>query len=156
MRRTGRLADAHRRCLAGLERIEQTDHMYRDSFRVVTLLTLGLTALDQRDHDAARAAFDQAIAHVKGRPHTLGGGMLVIRALAGSRALTATSRRTEEACVRLEARHEFDFSWLWGCEERDACGDLAHAAHAVGRLADAQRFSARAVQSRALPNEAAI
>jgi len=133
-RRAGRLDDARTLCLESLEMIEQSDHMYRDSFRVFTLVVLGAVALDQSDLAAARAAFSQAIAHLKGRPRTLAGGWLVIRALAGLARSDADAVRYEEACSRIGARTEFDFSWLWQCDEPNARQDLSRAALALGKI----------------------
>jgi serine/threonine protein kinase/cytochrome c-type biogenesis protein CcmH/NrfG len=132
LRRAGSLDQARNLCLGSLERIEQSDHMFRDSFRVFTLTVLGTVALEQSDLAAARAAFTQAIAQVKGRPRTLAGGWLMVRALAG---LACTEKRAvhyDEACSRLAAKTEFDFSWLWLCDETNARLDLERAARALG------------------------
>lgn len=131
-RRAGRLDEARASCLQALDAIEKSDHMYRDSFRVHALIVLGFVALDQLDQSAGSAAFAQAIAHVRGRPHTLAGGWLVVRALAGL-ACCGDAASYEEARRVLAARSEFDFSWLWQCEETTASDDLARAA-ALGRL----------------------
>ena len=48
LRRVGRLDEARVRCLAALEDVEKSDHMYRDSNRVVCLVSLGRTALRAR------------------------------------------------------------------------------------------------------------
>ena len=121
-RRAGRLDEARALCLESLLAIEGSDHMYRDTFRVFSLVVLGDVALDQSDPRAARAAFDQAIAHVKGRPRTLAGGWLVVRALAGLARCDSDAAPYREACSRIATRTEFDFSWLWQCEEAAARG----------------------------------
>ena len=131
-RRAGRLDEARALCLESLRVIEGSDHMYRDSFRVFSLVVLGDVALDQSDPEAARAAFDQAIAHVKGRPRTLAGGWLVVRALAGLALCDRDAAPYREACSRFATRTEFDFSWLWQCEEAAARRDLHRAAEALG------------------------
>ena len=49
LRLMGRLDEARARCFAGLEEVESTDFMYRDSHRVICLVVLGRVALDQGD-----------------------------------------------------------------------------------------------------------
>ena len=56
LRRTGDLENARRRCLEGLDAVERSDNMYRDSFRGICLDALGRTALAQGDAAAAHAA----------------------------------------------------------------------------------------------------
>jgi TolB-like protein len=136
-RRAGRLDEARALCLDSLERIERSDHMYRDSFRVFALIVLGAVALDQSDPTAAQAAFTQAIAHVKGRPRTLAGGWLVVRALAGLARSGNAAGSFDEARARLDSRAEFDFSWLWQCDESNARLDVDHAAKHLNALPQA-------------------
>lgn len=132
-RRAGQLDEARALCLDSLGLIEHSDHMYRDSFRLYTLVVLGAVSLDQSDSAAARAAFNQAIAHLKGRPRTLAGGWLLVRALAGLACSDHDAAPYDEACRRIAARSEFDFSWLWQCDEPHASADLARAASALRR-----------------------
>jgi serine/threonine protein kinase/tetratricopeptide (TPR) repeat protein len=134
LRRAGSLDEARILCLGSLERIEQSDHMFRDTFRVFTLAVLGTVALEQSDLTAARAAFTQAIAQVKGRPCTLAGGWLMVRALAGLARTDRDAVLYDEACSRLAAKSEFDFSWLWLCDEANARLDLSLAARALGGM----------------------
>jgi tetratricopeptide (TPR) repeat protein len=147
LRLMGHLDEARARCFAGLEEVERTDFMYRDSLRVFCLVTLGRVAMEQGDLDATRAAFDQAIAHVKGRPRTLAGGTLVVQALAGLARAGKDAAAYEAARTLDSRRHEFDFSWLWLCEEDVTCLDLARAAHVLGRSEDVRAFLERARQA---------
>ena len=94
--------------------------------------------------EAARAAFDQAIVQVKGRPRTLAGGTLLVRSLAGLARLGSGSALYEEACTRHARRDEFDFSWVWMCDDCDTYLDLADTASALGRDDDARQFLKRA------------
>ena len=73
--------------------------MFRDTNRVVSLIALGRTALQQRDISAARAAYGQAIAHVRGRQRTLAGGWLLVQALSG------LARADDDAAPYSEAVH---------------------------------------------------
>jgi len=112
------------------------------------LVVLGAVSLDQADTAAARAAFNQAIAHLKGRPHTLAGGWLLVHALAGLACSDRDVVPYEEACRRIAARSEFDFSWLWQCEEAHASADLARAANALrGVPRSSEADAARAPES---------
>ena len=83
LRRLNDLDGARRSCLAGLEAVEKSDSMYRDTFRGVCLCALGRTAISQGDEAAAHAAFFQAASHLRGRPRGLGGGYLLVQALSG-------------------------------------------------------------------------
>jgi tetratricopeptide (TPR) repeat protein len=132
LRVLGRLDDARDQCMAGLEKIEQSDHMYRDTFRVFTLVELGTIAAQQQDSAAARTAFHQAIGHVKGRPRTLAGGSLVVRALAGLAMLDRDKAAYDEARSRFETRAELDFSFMYLCDEARTRADLERARDAVG------------------------
>ncbi len=138
LRRVGRLDEARERCLAALEDVEKSDHMYRDTNRVVCLVTLGRTALDQGDLAAARAAYGQAIAHVQGRQHTLAGGTLVVQALAGLARANSDPAAYADALDLYERQDRFDFSLYWVCADDTTLFDLSDAAAALG-LADESR-----------------
>lgn len=143
LRLQGRLAEARRACVEGIAAVEQTDHMYRDSMRVMGLVILGTVALDQEDREAAAAAFTQAVAHLEGRPRTLAGRHFLVRALAG---LSRAGRGEEpylEAKRALDGGDRFDGSWLWCGARRDACDALAAAATALGREEEAAMFRSR-------------
>jgi hypothetical protein len=107
--------------------------MYRDSFRGTALCILGRTALDQGDPVAAVAAFRQLVAHVTGRGHTLGGGYLVVEALAGLARATGDPDYLDQAQRLFDARDRFNFSKLWTCTDDAALLELGRAAMALGR-----------------------
>jgi eukaryotic-like serine/threonine-protein kinase len=132
LRREGRLDEARAQCLAGLEAVERTDHMYRDTFRAICLIVLGRTALDAGDTAAARAAFHQCALHLGGRPRTLGGGHLGCQALAGRAAADRDAGALAEARARLAARAPGDWSWFWQCTDADTRLDLERAAQVLG------------------------
>lgn len=144
LRRLGRLDEARRRCLEGLEEVEKSDSMYRDSFRGICLCALGRTALDQGDRKAARAAFAQAVAHLRGRPRGLGGGQLVVQALAGLARAGEGERHLDEALELFRSRRGLDFSILWTCTDDVSLLELSRAAAAVGRASQAEELLARA------------
>src|SRR5262249_20714018 len=108
-RRQGRLDEARAQCLAGLDHVERTDHMYRDTFRAICLNALGRTALDQGDAEAARTAFRQCELHVGGRPRTLGGGFLLAQAKAGRATASGDGALLREAQAAVETRSELDW-----------------------------------------------
>ncbi|MGH7726880.1 MAG: protein kinase domain-containing protein [Candidatus Eiseniibacteriota bacterium] len=144
-RRTGRLSEARAGAMAGLENIDRTDHMYRDTFRAMALATLGRTALDQDDPAGARAAFTQLEAHIRGRDRTLGGGQFLTQALAGLAASGggAGDEPYGEATALFLRRGPFDFNWMWGCMDVDTLPLLARAARALGREEEARSHEAR-------------
>ena len=132
LRLAGRLQEARAACVAGIEAAERSDHMYRDTFRAISLCALGRTALDQGDTAGAHAAFTQAVAQIKGRDRTLGGGFLLVQALAGLARAGDGVKSLEEAVRLYRRRERFNFSLLWTCDEptteRDlaAAGELSH------------------------------
>jgi serine/threonine protein kinase/tetratricopeptide (TPR) repeat protein len=145
LRRTGDLAAAREHCLAGLEAVERTDHLYRDSFRGLGLCALGRTALEQSDGTAARSAFRQAAIHLRGRPLARGGGQLLVQALAGSARAEHRSGPFEEALRLFEQRDRLSFGWLLGCTDDVSLLELSRAARAFGREETADELLARAV-----------
>jgi TolB-like protein/Tfp pilus assembly protein PilF len=144
LRRTGDLENARRRCLDGLDAVERSDSMYRDSFRAICLCALGRTALAQSDAPAARAAFGQAIAHLHGRPRGLGGGHLMVQALAGLARAGEGGGRLDEAETLFASRRGHDFSALWTCTDEVSLLELARAASAAGRSDRAKELFQRA------------
>ena len=143
LRRSGDLTGARQACLQGLESVERSDFMYRDTFRAVCLCVLGRTALDQGDAASAHAAFTQAVAHLRGRVRALGGGPLLIQALAGlSRSGEPDS--LEEALSLFSGRHGHDFSLMWSCSDDITLLELSRAAAAAGRPEDAANLLEKA------------
>jgi eukaryotic-like serine/threonine-protein kinase len=132
-RRRGLHEEAHHEALAALERVESGDHMYRDSQRVMCLLALGRILLAHGRPEAAAAALQQAVGHVRGRPHTLGGGFFLVQALALLGHATSTGEPLDEAAYLLTARPTFDFSWGWSATLSDALVELAITSAALGR-----------------------
>ena len=133
LRLEGRLDDARVECLAGLEKVEQSDHMFRDSFRCVALSSLARTALDQGDWPAARAALEQVISHLGGRPRTLGGGFFETQALAGLARADRDAARLDEALAFYRTRPRLNFDHIWFDGEEATLVQLALAAAALGR-----------------------
>ena len=144
LRLEGRLDEARAECLAGLETVEQSDHMFRDSFRCSALCSLARTALDQGDAAAARAALHQVMAHLAGRSHTLGGGLFQTQALAGLARADRDAARFDEACAFYRERAHLNFDALWFDGEEAAVLQLARAAAALGRHAEASGLLAQA------------
>ncbi len=125
LRRAGDLAGARARCLEGLDAIEKSDHMYRDTMRALCLCVLGRTALEQDDVSAARAAFHQAASHLRGRPRALGGGHLLVQALAGLVRAGEDVSILEDARALFQKRSGFDFSLFWLCNDEVTAGELS-------------------------------
>jgi len=144
LRRSGELDAARTACLRGLDEVERSDNMYRDTFRGVCLCALGRTALEQGDTEAAHAAFTQAVAHLRGRPRALGGGHLLVQALAGLARLDGEKALTE-ALDLFTQREGHDFSFMWACSDDVTLLELSRAAAAVGRPSEAATLLAQAV-----------
>ncbi|HWZ84863.1 MAG TPA: protein kinase, partial [Thermoanaerobaculia bacterium] len=140
LRRLGELDQARARCIEGLATVEKSDFMYRDTFRGVGLCGLGRTALEQEDGPAAAAAFAQAIAHLRGRPRSLGGGHLLVQALAGLARASADATPLEEALALFRTRTGHDFSFMWACTDDVTLLELSRAAAAVGSGSEAARL----------------
>ena len=133
LRISGRLAEARHACLTGLEDVERSDHMYRDSFRAVALCSLARTAFDAGDPAPAAAALRQVVTHLNGRPRTLGGGFLMVQALAGIARADHDPRRLDEAHELFRRRDRFNFAILWTCGDEATLVDLGRSAVALGR-----------------------
>ena len=136
-------ADARARVLAGLQSVERSDHAYRDTFRAYALVVLGQTALDQRDLDAARAAFGQVLAQAQGRPRTRSCGQLVVRATLG---LAEEGRCVElytQAVHLYDERHTYNFEPFFGALEHQALFEMARVAWILDRREEAIGFLER-------------
>jgi serine/threonine protein kinase/tetratricopeptide (TPR) repeat protein len=147
LRRAGELEKARVACLAGLDAVERSDNMYRDTFRGVCLCALGRTALAQGDVTAARAAFVQAAAHLRGRPRTLGGGQLLVQALAGLARAGDGEAPLNEALELFESRRSHNFDLMWACSDDVTLFELARGAGRVGRTEQSAGLFARARES---------
>jgi serine/threonine protein kinase/tetratricopeptide (TPR) repeat protein len=157
LRLSGDLPGARQACLNGLDDIERSDHMYRDTFRCIGLGVLGRTALDQGDAAAAGAALHQVLAHLAGRERTLGGGFLAAQAMAGLARAGEGGSWLEDA-LRLFARRErFNFAVAFLCSDESTLIELARAALHVGspdapelleRACDAGSFEAKRLVGR--------
>ncbi len=128
----GRLPEAREACLAGIDAAEKSDHMYRDTFRAISLCCLARTALDQGDTAAAHAALTQVLAHIHGRERTLGGGFLAVQALAGLSRCGDGEESLVKAMRLFRERDRYNFSLLWICNEETTLVELARAAIALG------------------------
>jgi len=116
-RRCGEFDQARRKCLAGLESAERTDHMYRDTFRAICLLVLARTALDQGDREAAGTALSQCSLHLKGRSRMLGGGFVRVQILALQAVCDSNPSLLAESSRVLADPDELDRSWLLSLSE---------------------------------------
>ena len=146
LRRMNRLTEARDACTRGIAAAERSDHMFRDTFRAVGLVGLGRVALRQPDPAAAATAFAQAAEHLRGRTRALAGGHFLVQALAGAAQCggDAGAGAFDAAQDLFESRRGHDFSWFWGATDEIALLELARAARAVGRAADAATLLRRA------------
>lgn len=146
LRRIGEIDLAREQCLRGLDSVEKTDHMYRDTFRGVGLCALGRTSLQLDDHEAARAAFRQAALHLRGRTRARIGGQLLVQALSGLTRCGEGSEPYEEAVTLFEARQDYEFGWLWWGWDEITLLQLSLAAEALGRTEEASQFLDAAIK----------
>jgi serine/threonine-protein kinase len=143
LRREGRLDEARERALAGIDAVERSDHMYRDTLRAGCLCALGRIAVDQSDRDGAVAAFRQALLQLRGRPRALGGGHLAVQALAGLARAGESETALDEALRLFDARDALDFHAFYGCSDPETLRALAEAALALGHAEQAEAIRAR-------------
>jgi serine/threonine-protein kinase len=143
-RRQGNAEQGRSEALKALEHVESADHMYRDSHRAVCLLVLGRMLLELSRAQAASAAFQQVVSHVRGRPRTLGGGLYLAQALAAYARATGQPDALLEAAHVLESRSTFDFSWACLASMSETLVELALAAAALGQNAQARGWLERA------------
>jgi len=145
LRREYKPSEARAQFLDGLEALDRSDHMYRDTFRGLFLIGLGRTALDEGNRDAAAASFNQAVLHLRGRPRARCGGLLMVQALSGLARSRRDGSPLEEALALLETRQGFDFSPMWGgITDGVTLWELHQAAAALGRNAQAAELLVRA------------
>lgn len=147
LRRAKMLELARTHCLLGLDSVESSDHMYRDSLRAFCLSALGRTAIEQGNTEAARSAFGQLIGQMQGRPRALGGGHLVVQALAGLAQSGEGSASFSAARDLFAKRDSFNFQYFHGCHDDVTLLALARAADAVGNVEEADTLLARARQA---------
>jgi serine/threonine protein kinase/Tfp pilus assembly protein PilF len=143
LRLEGRLEEGRRRALEGVEAAEASDHSYRDTFRALGLCVLGRIALQQGDLDAARAAYGQVVAQLRGRTRPRACGHLMVQALAGL-GRTGDAAAFEEGLDLAQRRHTWNFELFFGCHHEQSLLELARAAQALGRNAEMQDLLARA------------
>jgi tetratricopeptide (TPR) repeat protein len=146
LRREGSLVEARRMFHEGLDATEKKDHMYRDTMRGLFLCGLGRTALEQEDAEAARAAFTQAVLHVRGRSGMRCGGHALVQALAGLARAVGEPRSFVEAIELFEQRRGFDFTPVWGLFDDIDLLELSRAARSLGRDDEARALLGRSVR----------
>lgn len=143
LRIQGKLDEAWRRALEGIQAAEASDHANRDTFRAYGLCVLGRTALQSGETVAAVTAFGQALAQLRRRTESRAAGQLMIQALAGlGRAGDAAA--FEEGVHLLENPQSWNVEPFFGCTPDQGLLELARAAHALGRGEQAQVLLARA------------
>jgi len=139
-RRTGNSKAAKAACLACLERIESSDHMYRDYARAYCLNILGRCALDEGDRQAASAAFHQSVMQIRGRNRTTAAGYIIILALTGESRSTGNQKLFDEACHIFQNRTGWNFSSGIGNLEGEIAIDIGIAAAELGKMPEAQQW----------------
>lgn len=144
LRLCNRLDEAMQRVMAGLQQVEKSDHFYRDTLRGIYLNTLGKIGLDRGDQAAARAAFQQAAQHLRGRSKARGVGQLLVQALAGQARTDGDAAALGEARRLFDERSDYNFEFMWGCREDISLLELARAAWTLRQTDLARDYLERA------------
>jgi tetratricopeptide (TPR) repeat protein len=153
MRRVGYHDRARECCLRGIQALDNTDNIYRDTFRAAFLCILGEIATAQGDADAARAAFRQTVLHCEGRIRARSIGHAFVQALCGLSRLDSDDQWFQKAWSLYRTRTAANFDPFWLCTEDVTLLALARAAADIGELDMARKLQADAVDSGS--NEAA-
>ena len=130
--------------MQGLDAVEKMDHAHRDVIRGICLCVLGRVALDQDDTDGAKAAFQQVVVQMEGRPKAISGGHLVVQAKAGLTRSGVGDQPFEEAVLLFGARQRFDFSFNAVANDGVSLLELSRAALTLGRVEQARELLERA------------
>lgn len=128
LRRVGQFDEARFSCMRGIDAVEQSDHIYRDTMRGVCLCSLGRTAVDQGDLPAAETAFRQAVAHLQGRSRALGAGHLIVQAKAGLSRATGDGRLLSDARRTFMQPEKSSFHFFFTCSDEVTSAQLSLAA----------------------------
>jgi tetratricopeptide (TPR) repeat protein len=144
LRMMGRFAAARKQCLETLDFIQQKDHMIRSLVRNLSLTTLGKAALDQNDHAAATAAFEQSIALIEGQIGGVGRGHVLVQSLAGLARSMNDGDPLDKGIRIFEERGPYNFEWGGFAWDHMSLFDLACAANSLGRKDQAAALYARA------------
>ena len=140
LRRMGRLEEARERCMVALDRLEQSDFIFRNSSRVGGLNQLGRILIDLGDLDAAGVAFSQAETSVRAIPGGVAKGHLFVQSLAG-RARSGEGAEPFEEALRAYGDKSMDFSWGSGnAAHGETLFQLTLAAEKVGHLDHAREL----------------
>ena len=133
LRCQGRLLEARQEAVQGIESVERSDFSYRDTIRGLCLGALGRVTLLLNDHTAASTAFSQAIAQMRGRSRTQGGGHVLVHALAGLARSRNDAAAFQEGLQIFDTREGYSFKYFFGCSEGFTLLELSRTAHALGR-----------------------
>jgi TolB-like protein/tetratricopeptide (TPR) repeat protein/predicted Ser/Thr protein kinase len=144
-RRTGDFDAARVHCLIGIKALDDSDNLYNDTYRSVTLCTLGKTALAQGDLVAARSAFTQAVLHSRGRNRARAIGHPFVHALCGLAETDQDEGSFREAISLFRDRAGSDFAWFWNCSDDGTLLALARGAAAVGQTNLARQLHTEAI-----------
>jgi hypothetical protein len=87
------------------------------------------------------------VSQIRGRPRALGGGYLIVQALAGLSRAGEGPDAFDEARALFEKREGFDFSLFWCCTDDVTLLELARAARVAGRADEADALLEQARQA---------
>lgn len=163
-RRQGKYDAARRHCLLGIEALNDTDNIYRDTFRSVFLTSLGEAALAQNDLKAAGTAFRQAILHSQGRNRARSIGHPYVKSLCGLAKVNRDAKYFLDALSHFQRRDDFNFDPFWFCCDDSTLFSLAQTSATLGDVDLAGSLHSEAIDAgcaesidflRKLPNQSA-
>ena len=99
----------------------------------------------QEDTEAARAAFNQAVLHLRGRSGARGGGHPFVQALCGLAQTDRDAGAFQEALDVFRRRGSFDFSPMFCCMDDVTLLELARGAKSLGETHLARQLLSEAI-----------
>ncbi len=146
LRRVGQFEQARRCALKGIDVVDASDSMYRDTLRAIYLCCLGRAAMDEGDSVAAGVAFNQAVQHLEGRDRARGGGHPLVQALAGLAHANVESSHFERALQIYRQPCDWSFHYLPLCSADITLCALARSAAFQGDRNQAMQLKNEAVE----------
>ncbi|NUM76981.1 protein kinase [candidate division KSB1 bacterium] len=115
-----------------LQRLEKSDHVYRETLMALTYCGLGNVHLGRSNYGEALVEFRRACERIAKHPKALGVGYFLIKARLGlAKAFhqlemsRESKQQFQEALALFRNKSELDFSWIWEASDVQAYYDIA-------------------------------
>jgi tetratricopeptide (TPR) repeat protein len=136
-----------------LQRLEKSDHVYRETLTVLTYCGLGNIHFGRSNYGEALVEYRRACEHIAKHPKALGVGYFLVKARLGlAKAFHQLEMHREEkqqfreALALFENKSGLDFSWIWEVSDAQTYYEIA-SYHAVAQhRKEAFSFLRKAVQ----------